>query len=457
MQKHYFSEGLVGDDWMFDICIDVAPDGLITKLESGVKPPRGIGQHGVVLPAMPNLHSHAFQRAFAGLAEYREQGASDFWSWRNAMYHFAKHMTPDAVEVIASGLYLEMLKAGYSAVGEFHYLHNAHADQSLAMSEAVIAAADRTGIALTHLPVLYQASDFGGEEPVAGQAPFVHTTDDFCRLLKILKPRLTGRHRLGLTFHSLRAVPEESFAPALEVINDIDGRAPLHIHIAEQTREVNACLDWSGKRPVEWLLENQPVDDRWCLVHATHVVEKEWRGMAERGCVVGLCPTTEANLGDGLFPAHEFLRAGGRFGIGSDSHISVDAREELRLLEYGQRLARQARTVLTHKEGGHTGEHLWRQAASGGAQALAQPVGELKVGKRADLIVLDRKAPLFAGGAYSQIIDAFVFVGQPNPITDVMVAGKWMITGGRHKDEDEIMGRYRELVGRIAMSMEEGA
>ncbi|NVJ99237.1 MAG: formimidoylglutamate deiminase [Alphaproteobacteria bacterium] len=457
MQKHYFSEGLVGGDWLFDICIDVASDGLITKLESGVTPPAGVRQHSAVLPAMPNLHSHAFQRGFAGLAEFREAGASDFWSWRSAMYHFARHMTPKAAEVIASALYVEMLKAGYSAVGEFHYLHNADQDQSLAMSEAIIGAAEKTGIALTHLPVLYQASDFGGEEPLSGQAPFLHTTDDFCRLLQVLKPRLTGRHRLGLTFHSLRAVPEESFASAIDAIETLDMKAPIHIHIAEQTREVNACMDWADMRPVEWLLKNQPVDERWCLVHATHVVEEEWRGMADRGCVVGLCPTTEANLGDGLFPAHEFLKVGGRFGIGSDSHISVDAREELRLLEYGQRLARQARTVLTAREGGHTGEHLWRQAAVGGAQALAQPIGELAVGKRADLIVLDRRAPMFAGSAYSQIVDSFIFAGQPNPITDVMVAGQWVITDGKHAREEEVFAEYSELVGRISRSMEEGA
>ncbi|SDD90904.1 formimidoylglutamate deiminase [Kordiimonas lacus] len=455
MQKHYFSEGLVGGDWLHDLCLTVAPDGMITALESGKKAPAGKPVHGPVLPAMPNLHSHAFQRAFAGLAEFREAGASDFWSWRNAMYHFARHMTPEAVEVIASALYVEMLKAGYSAVGEFHYLHNAHEDQSLAMSEAVLKAANASGIALTHLPVLYQASDFGGELPVSGQAPFIHSTDDFTRLLKVLKPRFDGRHRLGLTFHSLRAVPEDSFAPAIDAIETLDMKAPIHIHIAEQTREVNACVDWADKRPVEWLLESQNVDERWCLVHATHVVEAEWRGMAERGCVVGLCPTTEANLGDGVFPAHEFVKAGGRFGVGSDSHISIDVREELRLLEYGQRLARQARTVLTHADGGHTGEFLWRQAARGGAQALAQPVGEIAVGKRADLIVLDGKAPMFAGAAYSQIVDAFVFSGQPATITDVMVAGDWVITGGRHANEDEIFGRYNETVGRIARLMEE--
>lgn len=454
MQNLYFSEGLVGDDWVSDIRLTVNADGFIAALEHGVAVPRDVPVYGPVLPSMSNLHSHAFQRAFAGLTEYREQGTSDFWSWRNAMYHFARHMTPEAVEVIASALYIEMLKAGYTTVGEFHYLHNSHEGRAVAMSDAVIAAAETSGIALTHLPVLYQTADFGGKVAEAGQAPFLHDRKSFARLLQVLKPRLKGRHRLGLTFHSLRAVPEESFAPALEAIDMLDEKAPIHIHIAEQTREVEACLAATGKRPVEWLLDTQPVDGRWCLVHATHVTEAEWRSMAERGCVAGLCPTTEANLGDGIFPAHDYARNGGRFGIGSDSHISIDPREELRLLEYGQRLTRQARTVLSPLDGGHTGEHLWREAARGGAQALAQPTGELKVGNRTDLIVLDKGATQFAAAAYSQIVDAFVFCGQPNPISHVMVAGEWVVKDGRHRTEDDIFARYRDVVGRIARQME---
>ncbi len=456
MQNLYFSEGLVGDDWVSDIRLTVNADGVIAALEHGVAVPGDVPVYGPVLPSMSNLHSHSFQRAFAGLAEYREPGTSDFWSWRNAMYHFARHMTPEAVEAIASALYVEMLKTGYTAVGEFHYLHNNHEGRALAMSDAIIAAAERSGIALTHLPVLYQTADFGGKAAERGQAPFLHDRKSFARLLQVLKPRLRGKNRLGLSFHSLRAVPEKSFPSALEAIDAIDGWAPIHIHIAEQTREVEACLAATGKRPVEWLLANQPVDDRWCLVHATHVTEAEWRGMAERGCIAGLCPTTEANLGDGIFPAHDYARSGGRFGIGSDSHVSIDPREELRLLEYGQRLTRQARTVLTPLDGGHTGEHLWREAACGGAQALAQPIGALKVGNRADLIVLGKGALQFAGAAYSQIIDAFIFSGQPNPVAHVMVAGEWVVKDSRHAAEDDIFARYRDVVGRIARQMEVG-
>ncbi|WP_262690328.1 formimidoylglutamate deiminase [Kordiimonas aestuarii] len=455
MQKHYFKDGLIGAGWASDICMHVGAGGLITKLETGVKAPSGAPTHATVLPAMPNLHSHAFQRAFAGLAEFRTPGESDFWSWRNAMYHFAAHMTPEAVEVIASALYIEMLKAGYSAVGEFHYLHNSHVDQALAMSDAIITAAKQTGIALTHLPVLYQTSDFGSVPANKSQAPFLHADGEYDRLLKILAPRLKGPHRLGLCFHSLRAVPEDAFDAAIGTMNELDDTAPIHIHVAEQMREVEACVKATGKRPVEWLLNNQPVDERWCLIHATHVTEDEWRGVAERGAVVGLCPATEANLGDGIFPAAGFSAVGGRFGIGSDSHISIDPREELRLLEYGQRLSRHARTVLTASGGGHTGEFLWSQATKGGAQALGQPIGEIAVGRRADLIVLDRTSPTFAASTLSQMLDAFVFVGQPNPISDVMVAGEWVVKAGRHAKEEHVFARYNDLVGRIAAKMED--
>jgi len=460
MQKHYFSEGLLGESWAHDICLTIDADGLIAAVDSGVVMPDGTSVHGPVLPAMANLHSHAFQRAFAGLAEYkpsRESGGSDeksdFWSWREAMYGFATQMTPDALTAIASALYVEMLKAGYSAVGEFHYLHNSHLDQSLAMSDAVIAAADATGIALTHLPVLYEASDFGGRQPVPAQLPFVHSADEFCRLLQILSPRIQGHHRLGVAFHSLRAVRAGSFAPVIETLEKINLGAPIHIHIAEQTAEIEACLTHNDKRPVNWLLDTVSIDKRWCLIHATHVTEQEWRRIAECGATVGLCPTTEASLGDGLFPLPEFLRAGGTWGIGSDSHVSIDTREELRLLEYGQRLARQERVILVGVEGGHAGEYLWRNAALGGAQALAQPIGEITVGKRADLIVLDTSKPAFAGASYGQILDAFIFCGQPNPISDVMVAGQWVIEAGKHKAEDEIFSRYNELVCSLAASV----
>lgn len=453
MQKLYFSEGLIGQDWAKDICLTVASDGMIEHVKTGANT-EGVKVFGPLLPAMSNVHSHAFQRAFAGLAEYKApcQGTvkSDFWSWRSAMYGFAQHMTPAVLEAVASALYIEMLKAGYSAVGEFHYLHNSHLDQSLSMSDAIVKAADTAGIALTHLPVFYEASDFGGKAPEPEQAPFIHTVADFNRLLQILSPRLQGRHRLGVAFHSLRAVNSASFGPVINMLDRISLKAPIHIHIAEQTAEVDASLKHFGERPVNWLLDNQQIDDRWCLIHATHLIDSEWKNLAATGATVGLCPTTEANLGDGLFPLLEFQKAGGHWAIGSDSHISIDAREELRLLEYGQRLARQERTVVVGESGGHTGLHLWTQAAKYGAQALAQPIGEIAVGKRADLIVLDAQAPCFAGASGPQLVDTLVFSGQPNPISHVMVAGEWVIQNSKHKDENPVFDRYRETVSAIA-------
>jgi len=457
MQKLYFKQGLLGSKWADDICVGINAEGMIAYLETGVVVPAGQFLYSSLLPSMPNLHSHAFQRAFAGLTEFKMPGQSNFWSWRRAMYHFAKRMTPDALQTIASALYVEMLKAGYTAVGEFHYLHNSHHGQALAMSEAVLGAADIGGIALTHLPVLYQTSDFGGKSPERGQQPFLHSVTEFNYLLKELKSNLGKCHQLGAAFHSLRAIHEDSFAPVIDALEQINLKAPLHIHIAEQVREVEASVAHSGKRPVEWLLENQKLDERWCLVHATHLLEAEWQAIAESGAIVGLCPTTEANLGDGLFPASEYIACGGRWGVGSDSHISIDAREELRLLEYGQRLARQERTVLSGLPGsdsGHTGIYLWENAARGGAQALGQPIGEIAVGKRADFIVLDDKKPMFAGASCGQIVDTFIFSGQPNPITDVMVSGKWVVQNGKHVREDEIFDNYHHLVAKIAMEKE---
>ncbi|PCI62464.1 MAG: formimidoylglutamate deiminase [Kordiimonadales bacterium] len=454
MQKLFFSEGLLASGWAEGICLGIDATGMLTSVEVGVEAPDGIRAFGPVLPAMSNLHSHAFQRAFAGLAEYKAPGQSDFWSWRKAMYGFAGQMTPAHQQAIAAALYVEMLKAGYSAVGEFHYLHGADQDQALDTSEAVIAAADETGIALTHLPVLYEASGFGGAAPLQEQQPFVHSADEFIRLLNVLAPRLAGKHKLGVAFHSLRAVKEASFAPVIEALEKISLTAPFHIHIAEQQGEVEASVAYNGKRPIEWLLDTQPVDARWCLIHSTHLIEDERDRLAKTGAVVGLCPTTEANLGDGMFPLPEYLAEGGAWGIGSDSHISVDAREELRLLEYGQRLARQSRTVLTPNGGGHTGEYLWSAAAKGGAQALAQPIGEIAVGKRADLLVLDSDALSLVGAAGVQKLDAMIFAGQPSPITDVMVAGTWVVTNGKHFAEDAVFERYKSVMGKLTEHVE---
>ncbi len=453
MTAYYFDGLLSGLHWLTDVRLDVEGSA-ITKLKAGEKRPEAALNCGYALPGMANCHSHVFQRAAAGLAEYRTADRDDFWSWRRAMYRFAAHMTPVKLRTIATSAYLDMVANGYTSVGEFHYLHNTHLDQSLAMANALIEAADIAGIALTLLPVFYEASDFGGAEPLADQAPFVMQVDDFCRFLRVIAPKLKGNNRLGVAFHSLRAVKPESFAPILAAMDKIDDSAPIHIHIAEQEREVEASLAYSGMRPVEWLLTNQPVDERWCLIHATHVSDSEVKAIAKSGAVVGLCPTTEANLGDGIFPVRAFMQAGGRIAIGSDSNICLDPREELRLVEYVQRLVFKERLVLAASEGGHVGERLWAEAASGGAQALGQNVGLLEAGKRADILWLWPDHHMMAAPSYGQILDAFVFVADADTLNDVMVGGKIIMDDGFIEEDYIHHEAYAAVVGPIAEAVE---
>ena len=392
----------------------------------------------------------------AGLAERAGPSDDSFWTWREVMYGFVASLTPEQVEAIAAQLYVEMLKAGYTAVGEFHYLHHGPDGQpyeDLAeMSRRVIAAAGATGIGLTHLPVLYGYGGFGGQAAGAGQRRFLNDPERYLRLLQDLQgaTRADGQLALGIAPHSLRAVTAESLTTAIAGLNALDSEAPIHIHIAEQVKEVEDCIAWSGRRPVEWLYQEVPVDRRWCLVHATHMTAAETRQLAESGAVAGLCPTTEANLGDGIFPAIDFAAAGGNYGIGSDSHISVSPVEELRWLEYGQRLIHRRRNLLS---GGVTapsvGRQLYDATLKGGTQALGRPIGQLAAGCRADLLVLDEAAPVLAGKAGDMLLDAMIFAGNVNPLRDVMVGGRWVVTEGRHHAEEPILARYRQVLAQL--------
>ncbi len=411
---------------------------------------------GIVLPGMPNLHSHAFQRALAGLAERQGTDEASFWSWRAVMYRFLERIGPDELAAIAAQLYVEMLEAGYTAVGEFHYLHHqpdgrAYADPA-ELSRAILAAQRQAGIGLTHLPVLYLAGGFGGAPPDPGQRRFLHDLDAFGALLERLRDAVAGdpNLRLGLAPHSLRAVPDRALLEALAILERIDPEAPVHIHVAEQVREVRDCLAWCGRRPVAHLLEVAPVGRRWCLIHATHMDDDETLELARSGAVVGLCPTTEANLGDGLFNLAAFLEAGGRFGIGSDSHISVSPVEELRWLEYGQRLNTLRRLVASSLEQPHCGARLWQAALAGGAQALGRRIGRLAPGDRADLIRLDADHPVLAGRRGETVLDSLVFAGNANPVQDVMVGGRWLVRDGRHRARAEVAGRYRAALRRLS-------
>jgi formimidoylglutamate deiminase len=381
---------------------------------------------GLVVPGLPNLHSHAFQRAFAGLTEYRASVHDSFWSWRDRMYRFAGAISPDELEAIATQLYIEMLRAGYTSVCEFHYVHHdpagrPHADPA-EMSLRLLAAARRAGIGLTMLPVLYQASGFGAKPPREDQKRFLNDVDGLLRIVEALRGQGV---RAGVAPHSLRAVPPAALADLLTGFDGIDASAPIHIHIAEQMQEVRDSLAFSGARPLQWLLDHAPVDSRWCLVHATHLDDAEREGAVRRGAVIGLCPTTEANLGDGLFDLPAWR---GAWGIGSDSHASVDAAEELRLLEYGQRLARQQRNV-------QVAEDLWRAAVSGGAQAAGRPVAGLAVGQQADLVVL--ADAMFEGLTPAQQLASHLFAShRREAVRDVWVAGQRLVDNGRHAEDE---------------------
>lgn len=451
--KLFAARALLPEGWARDVLLEISQDGALTAVTEGAAPGDAPRAAGTVLPGMANLHSHAFQRAMAGLAERAGPQDDSFWTWREVMYGFLRRLGPAQLEAIAAQLYVEMLKAGYTAVGEFHYLHHDRDGRPYGdpaeMCHRLVAAAGGAGIGLTLLPVLYGFSDFGGAAPGDGQRRFLHGPDSFLRLIESLMGAHGGsaQVRIGIAPHSLRAVTPETLRAAVEGATALDPAVPIHIHIAEQRREVRDCIAWSGARPVEWLLQNLAPGPFWCLVHATHVTEEETARLAASGGVVGLCPTTEANLGDGVFPAAAFLSAGGAFGIGSDSHISISPIEELRWLEYGQRLTRRRRNLLA--VGAATpsvGAGLYRRALLGGAQALGRPIGRLAVGCRADLLVVDDDGPALYGKQDDLLLDALVFAGNVNPVRDVMVGGAWVVRDGRHPREETIFASYRAAI-----------
>jgi formimidoylglutamate deiminase len=432
----YFAEyAWLPSGWARAVRFTVDAEGWLTQVSADAAAGDAIRLGRYVLPGMPNLHSHAFQRAMAGLAEHRAEGEDSFWTWREAMYALASALTPERMHSIALGLYRDMLEAGYTSVCEFHYLHHrpdgsAYAPAS-AMSDALIAAADEAGIGLTLLPTLYQVGGFDGRPPSARQRRFVHDVDAFLRLVETLRPRSGADCAIGIALHSLRAVPEQAL---LEVLgSEVAGAGPIHIHVAEQLAEVDDCLHLRGTRPVRWLIDQVAPDPRWCLVHATHVTPSEIEAMAQAGIVVGLCPTTEANLGDGLFPLAPYLAAGGAIGIGSDSQVSIDPFEELRWLEYGQRLASLRRNIAASAASTSCGETLWRAALTGGAQASGRRVGALAPGHRADWIVLEDRSGVFADKPLERLLDVAIFAADRRAVREVYVAGRRVVAGGRHQ------------------------
>lgn len=446
----FFKHILCQQGWMDDVRITLE-DGKIATIHAGVEPMPGDERHRCGLPGMHNLHSHAFQRAMAALSERRGPTADSFWTWREIMYRFVDRMTPEDMRAIATLAYAEMLETGFTRVGEFHYLHHDRDGQVYAdpaeTSAAMLAAAADSGIAMTLLPVLYSHAGFGGQPPQAGQRRFILDLDGYARLLERAQDhaRALPDAVVGCAPHSLRAVSPGQMRD-LAVL--AQGR-PVHIHIAEQMKEVEDCIAWSGQRPVEWLLDHANVDGRWCLVHATHLTEAETVAMAHSGAIAGLCPITEANLGDGLFPAEAFLAAGGRYGIGSDSNVMIDCSEELRLLEYGQRLIRRSRNVIAGQSGHSTGAALHAAALAGGASALGLASSGIAVGLAADIVSLDLDHPALMHRRGDAITDSFVFAAGRSAIDCVWRHGEKVVSQGRHRNRDRVIRDYEAVLGRL--------
>lgn len=445
---------LLPEGWRENVRVVIGADGRIASVEPEAAPAIGAEEAGILLPAPVNLHSHAFQRAMAGLTEARGPGDGDsFWTWRRLMYCFLDRLGPEDVEAITAFAQVEMLEAGYAAVCEFHYLHHAAGGQpydALAeMSERVAAAAGESGIGLTLLPVLYQQGGCDGRPQEGGQLRFANDRDRYAALVDGAEAALAGLPdaRIGLSAHSLRAVPPEVAA----ALPGLRPGAPVHVHVAEQVAEVEEVQAAHGLRPVELALERLGVDERWCLIHATQMTEAETAGLAASGAVAGLCPVTEASLGDGIFDGARYMAAGGRFGVGTDSNIRISLAEELRTLEYGQRLRDRARAVLA-TEAQSTGRRLYEGALAGGAQAAGRDTGAIREGAWADLVALDGGAPDLAGRSGDTLLDAFVFA-RGNRIETVWSAGRAMVRNGRHVNRDALEKRYSACMARLTETL----
>ncbi|MEM8790744.1 MAG: formimidoylglutamate deiminase [Pseudomonadota bacterium] len=453
MTEIWAEHALLPDGWAERVLIRLE-QGRIAAITLGAEP---AGHRvGILLPAPVNLHSHVFQRAMAGLTEARgPDGRDSFWTWRTWMYRFVEHLAPDEVETIAAFVQMEMLEAGYGAVAEFHYLHHGSNgvpyDNRAEMSARIAAAADQTGIGLTLLPVLYTQGGCDGRPLEGGQRRFGNDFDGFAALMDGAERAIAALPEdaaIGIAPHSLRAVGPDHFAAAV----DLAGARPIHIHIAEQTAEIEEVQAAHGARPVDWLMANHAVGPQWCLIHATHMRPQETEAVAASHAVAGLCPITEANLGDGIFNGADYLSVGGRFGVGTDSNVQVTLAGELRQLEYSQRLARSARAVLAGEDRS-TGRLLLEEAARGGAQAAARDAGRLAEGALADLLALDTEHPDLIGRNGDALLDSWIFGHARGAISDVWSAGRHMVRAGRHIRHEELTARYKAtltgLLGRI--------
>ena len=449
--KLWAATALLHDGWASAVEIGIDDNGAIGSITADT-PYTGGERVQVLIPAIPNVHSHAHQRAMAGLCERAGDSADSIWTWRKVMYHYLERTQPEHLHHIAAQLYLEMLKAGYGCVGEFQYLHHdvdggAYANRA-EMSLQCLQAARDVGIGFTALPVLYRYGGFGSAAPLDGQKRFINDASGFVEIVTSLQAAI-GKDpncSVGIAPHSLRAIDRDLLG---EVIRAVDAPAAIHLHIAEQTKEVDDCLAWSRQRPVEWLFDNFDIDRNWCLIHATHMNSTETSMMAQSGCIAGLCPTTEANLGDGFFNAVDYLAEQGGWAIGSDSHISIDPVEELRWLEYGMRLQTRRRNVLATTQVTNTGRNLLNGALAGGARACGRLIGRIDTGYRADFVVLDHEHPRLYGRHADDLLDSWIFSGNDNLVRDVYVGGTRVIDNGHHINEDEIARNYRATLDQL--------
>ncbi len=449
-RQFFFDHALLPTGWARGVRVAVE-DGVIASVAANASADGAERCVSIAVPGVPNLHCHAFQRGMAGLAERRGPAGDSFWTWREVMYRFLARLTPDDVEAIAAFAYMDMLETGYTTVTEFHYLHHDADGRPYAdlgeLAARIAAAADETGIGLTLLPSLYISGGIGGAPPVEGQKRFLNDLDRFLALLSRsseIVSRLPAA-RIGIAPHSLRAVPTDALLRLVASFKD----GPIHIHAAEQMKEVEDSVAILGARPVQWLLENAGVDRRWCLIHCTHMTPEETKALARSGAVAGLCPLTEASLGDGIFDGARHLAAAGRFGVGTDSNIQIDPAAELRQLEYGQRLSHRARNVLVRNEGESVGRRLFETAVAGGTQACARPVGAIAPGYRADLVLLDADQADLAAGMGDHWLDAWIFVAGRAAVRDVLIGGTVVVSDGRHRTHDAIKRRYIDTVQRI--------
>lgn len=448
MTSIHTAKAFLPDGWHDNVRLTLE-NGRIHKVDIGVEAGRDDEQLTFVIPGLSNAHSHAFQRALAGHTEQRSPANRDsFWTWREQMYELAGAVDAAALTAIARQAYCEMLASGYTSVAEFHYLHRdpLRPEVEDAMLQALLEAASDSGIRLAYVPVLYERAGFDEPQPAEHQRNFAMTIDEFLAHHARAVQNAGDGASVGIGAHSLRAVSREAL---VEIAGAASAASvPLHLHIAEQQREVDQCMAAYGRRPVRWLLENFDVDDSWCLVHATHMDAEEVEALARSGAVVVLCPSTEANLGDGLFPLHAYLKERGRIAIGSDSHISINPFEELRWLEYGQRLASMSRNVVSLRDS-HVGRELFVRALEGGARACGQPLVGLQPGAPADMVVLSDDDPMLAGHDDASRLDALVFSGYPLPIERVMVNGAWRVEEARHVQRDFARSEFSAAMASI--------